>query len=132
MTNIVVLGGNVCFTPELKYTPAGTAVCTLRLASNSKYVGRDGQAHEKVVFVDVVAWGKTAEACAEYLDKGSKVMVEGALELNEWTDRTTQQKRSKLEVRASRVDFLTMKTSNGSAAPVAAGERNDANEDVPF
>jgi single-strand DNA-binding protein len=137
MVNIVCIGGNLCFSPELKYTSAGMAVCNLRLANNSKYTTKTGEKRERVVFVDVIAWGKTAEACAEYLDKGSKILVEGELTLNEWEDRKTGQKHSRMQVRASQIHFLSTssKKSNGHPAPagaIADHDTNDANEDVPF
>jgi single-strand DNA-binding protein len=135
MVNCVVIGGNLCFTPELKYTAAGMAVCNLRLASNSKYTTSSGEKRETVVFVDVIAWGKQAESCAEYLDKGSKILVEGDLQMNEWEDKRTGQKHSKMEVRASRVHFLSSgKRGNGQPASVGAGasEPSSTNDDVPF
>src|SRR4029077_8618164 len=135
MVNCVVIGGNLCFAPELKYTAAGMAVCNLRLGRNSKYTTSSGEKREKVVFVDVIAWGKQAESCAEYLDKGSKILVEGDLQMNEWDDKRTGQKHSKMEVRASRVHFLSSgKRGNGqpATAGVSTEGRSDTNEDVPF
>ncbi len=84
-----------------------------------------------VVFV---VWGKSAEACAEYLGKGSKILVEGELRSREWDDRRTGQRVTRLEVQSKSVKFLTTKPSgNGRAAePVAADAPSGAEEDVPF
>lgn len=137
MVNVVVLAGNLCATPELKYTPSGTAVSTLRLAVNSQWRDNKGEKHDRVLFIDVVCWGKTAENAAEYLEKGSKVLVEGELRMNEWDDRRTGQKHTRTEVHAAMLKFLSMKKSNGAPAHAGAGPSSTPGQapqedDVPF
>ena len=133
MVNMVILGGNLCFDPELKYTPSGAAVVTLRLAVNSYYRTKTGEKRENVLFIDVVAWGKSAEACAEYLGKGSKILVDGELRSQEWDDRQTGQRKTRWEVHAKNVRFLTTKPTNGRAAqPAPVDATAGAEEDVPF
>ena len=138
MVNVVILAGNLCANPELKYTPAGTAVSTLRLAVNSQWRDAKGEKRERVLFIDVVAWGKQAENAAEYLEKGSKVLVEGELRMNEWEDRRDGRKHSRTEVHASMLKFLSMKKTNGAPAHAGAGmspppvEPHHADDDVPF
>jgi len=78
--NKVLLIGNLTRAPELRYTPSGTAVSDLRLAVNRAYTTQGGDKREETCFLTVVVWGKQAESAAQYLDKGSPVMVEGRLQ----------------------------------------------------
>ncbi len=103
--NRVFLMGNLTRDPEVRYTPSGTAVGDLGLAINETYKNKDGEAVETTVFVDVEVWARQAETCMEYLHKGSPVFVEGRLKLDQWTNQQNE-KRSKLRVRADRVQFL--------------------------
>jgi single-strand DNA-binding protein len=103
--NRVFLIGNLTRDPELRRAPNGNAVTDLSLATNRKYQS-NGEMREEVTFVDVTVWDKTAEACVEHLRKGSPIHVEGALKLDQWEDRATGEKRSKLKVQADRVQFL--------------------------
>jgi single-strand DNA-binding protein len=102
--NKVLLMGNLTTDPEVKYTPKGTAVGDLRLAINDSYKAQDGTIKETVTYVDVEVWGRQAETCKQYLAKGRGVFVEGQLRLDQWEQ--DGQKRSKLKVRADRVQFL--------------------------
>src|SRR5277367_4642865 len=102
--NKVLLMGNLTRDPEVKYTPKGTAVCDLGIAVNDSYKAQDGTIKETVTFVDVEVWGRTAENCKQYLSKGRPVFVEGQLRLDQWEQ--DGQKRSKMKVRADRVQFL--------------------------
>ena len=102
--NHVLLMGNLTRDPEVKYTPKGTAVCDLGLAINDSYKAQDGTIKETVTYVDVEVWGRTAENCKQYLTKGRPVFVEGQLRLDQWEQEG--QKRSKMKVRADRVQFL--------------------------
>lgn len=104
--NKVLLMGNLTRDPELRYTPQGTAVATLRLAVNRKYKGRDEQMKEEVCFVSCIVWSKMAETCGQYLHKGSPVFVEGRLQSRSWEDQATGKQRSVIEVNAERVQFL--------------------------
>ena len=77
--NKVLLIGNLTRPPELRYTPSGTAVADLRLAVNRNYTTQTGEKREEACFLTVIVWGKQAETCGEYLDKGSQVFVEGRI-----------------------------------------------------
>ena len=114
--NRVFLVGNLTRDPEVRYTPSGAAVADLRLASTRVYT-TDGQRKEETCFIDVVVWGKPAEACREYLSKGSPILVEGTLQFEQWQTEGGE-KRSKHRVRADRVQFL--------GRPRAGGEMGDA------
>ena len=105
--NKVILMGNLTRDVEVRYTPSGSAVCDLGLAVNRTWF--DKQANEKreeVTFVDVTLWGRQAEVAGEYLGKGRGVMIEGRLQLDQWDDRETGQKRSKLKVIGENMTML--------------------------
>ena len=115
--NKVFLLGNLTRDPEVRYVPSGAAVADLGVAVNERYKDRDsGEWKEKPVFVDVTVWRRQAETCAEYLSKGSPVMIEGRLQLDQWQN-SEGQKRSKLKVLADRVQFLSSpgRSSGGSS-----------------
>ena len=103
--NKVVLIGNLTKDPEVRYIPSGTAVADLSLAINETFKNKAGEQVENTCFVDVVAWARQAETCGEYLSKGSPVLVEGSLQLDKWQNKEGEN-RSKLRVRAERVQFL--------------------------
>lgn len=117
--NQVTLVGNLVQDPEVRFVPSGTAVANMRMAMNRTYKGSDGEKKEEVTFVSVETWGKGAEACGEYLKKGSLVLVEGRLKLHEWTSQDGQ-KRSMLEVVAERVQFLDKRGAQTAPAPEEA------------
>ena len=118
--NKVLLMGNLTRDPEVKYTPKGTAVCDLAMAINDSYKAQDGTIKETVTYVDVEVWGRTAENCKQYLTKGRPVFVEGQLKLDQWEQEG--QKRSRLKVRADRVQFL-----GGGGPGGGAGGRSGGN-----
>lgn len=117
--NKVLLIGNLTRDPELRYTPQGTAVCTFGLATNRSWTTEQGEKKEATEFMNVVAWTRLAEICAEYLNKGKQVYVEGRLSTREY-DAQDGQKRRITEVIANEVIFLG----------TAGGSRGDA-IDVP-
>ena len=103
--NKVFLIGNLTRDPELRYTPAGVAVANLGLAVNRRFRDKVGELKEDVCFLTVTVWDKQAEACCQYLQKGSPIFVEGVLQSRSW-ETTEGQKRSTIDVRAERVQFL--------------------------
>ncbi len=103
--NKVFLIGNLTRDPELRYTPGGTAVANLGLAVNRKFKDSTGELKEEVCFLTVTVWDKQAEACCQYLSKGRPVFVEGVLQSRFW-ETSDGQKRSAIDVRAERVQFL--------------------------
>jgi single-strand DNA-binding protein len=104
--NKVFLVGNLTRDPELRRTPGGAVVCNFGLAVSRRYTTARGEDREDVCFVDIEAWGKWAEACKNYLAKGAPVLIEGRLRYDQWEDRETGQKRSRLSVTAERGQFL--------------------------
>jgi single-strand DNA-binding protein len=107
--NSVIIVGNVTRDPELKYTPKGMAIARIGLAINRKFAGEDGQQREEVTFVDVDAFGKQAETIGQHVRKGSSLLVDGRLKLDEWTDKQSGQKRTKLGVVLEGFQFLGKK-----------------------
>ena len=122
--NRVILMGNLTRDPEVRYLPSGTAVCEMGLAMNESYKNREGQQVDQTCFVDVVVWSRQAETCGQYLSKGSPVLVEGRLQLDSWKNKEGES-RSKLRVRADRVQFLSSPRNaqyGDGAAPGQAAE----------
>lgn len=104
--NKVILMGNLTRDPELRYTPKGTAVAKLGLAVSRKWRGETGEMQEETTFVDIDAFGRQAETIGQYLKKGRPIMVEGRLRLDQWDDKNTGQKRSRLGVVLETFQFL--------------------------
>jgi single-strand DNA-binding protein len=112
--NVVALVGNLTRDPELRHTPSGTAVSTLRIAVNDR-VKRQGEWTDAAYYFDVVVWGKQAENCTEWLAKGKKVGVTGKLTWREW-EAQDGSKRQSVEIVANTVEFLTPRSENGGRA----------------
>ena len=125
--NKVQLIGNVGRDPEMRYLPAGEAVTTFSLATNRRWRGDDGQAHEQTEWHSVVAWRKLAEQCGEYLARGRQVYVEGRLQTRSWDDAATGQKRYRTEVVAERMVLLD---SRGTGAGAATNDQVAVEADV--
>ncbi|NOX16571.1 MAG: single-stranded DNA-binding protein [Epsilonproteobacteria bacterium] len=129
MYNRVILVGNLTRDPELRYMPNGGAVCTIGIATNRKYKKQDGSAGEEVCFVDVTFFARTAEVANQYLKKGSKILVEGRLKLDQWVDQNGG-KRSKHSVVADNMQMLDSKGSseggyNQNSAPTSGSYSNN-------
>lgn len=123
--NKVFLIGNLTRDPELRYTPGGTAVANLGLAVNRRFKDSSGELKEEVCFLTVTVWDKQAEACCEYLTKGRPVFVEGVLQSRFW-ETSDGQKRSAIDVRAERVQFLGSYGSGTKDKDSVDGEMADA------
>ena len=111
MYNKVILIGNLTKDPELRYTPQGTPVCTLRLASTTKYKSGDTM-KEDTLFINVIVWGKQGETAAQHLGKGRSVLVEGRLQERRW--ESDGQKKSMFEIVANVARFLGKKDESGA------------------
>lgn len=138
--NRVLLIGNLTRDPELRYTPGGAAVCEFAIAINRSYTSKTGEKKDEVAYIDIVAWARQAEICAEYLKKGRSVFVEGRLTQDRWEQ--DGQKRSRVRVTADRVQFLGGPGGGGGGREAGAGaseappveSTDDAvpGQDVPF
>ena len=111
--NKVILMGNRTRDPEVKYTSGGTAIAKLGMAIKRRWRGQDGQTQEETTFVDVDAFGRQAETVGQYLKKGRPIMIEGRLKYDQWEDKQTGQKRSKLGVVLERFEFLDSRSDGG-------------------
>jgi single-strand DNA-binding protein len=141
--NRVILMGNLTRDPEVKYLPNGSAVGQVGLAVNRTWFDKaTQQKKEEVTFVDVTLWGRDAEVAGEYLSKGKPVLIEGRLTFEQWDDKKTGEKRSKLKVTGERLTLLGGKgepksessaaTDSGSDWTKSAETSYGAEEDVPF
>ena len=124
--NKVMLIGNLTRDPEVRYTPKGTAITEISLAISRQYSADNGEKREEVTFVDVTLWARLGEIAAEYLKKGRPVFIEGRLRLDTWDDKTTGQKRSKLNVVAEGLQLLGSREGGGEARPPSGGEYDEA------
>ena len=140
--NRVTLAGNLTRDPDVKFLPGDKAVAQFVLAINRKFKGLDGQQKEEATFVDVEAWGRTAELVGQYLTKGSGCFIEGRLRLDTWEDKKTGEKRSKIKVVAESVQFLGSKKEHdqhGAEAaqrpvprPAPTQARDPGQDEAPF
>lgn len=128
--NLVILKGNLTRDPELRYTPGGTAVAACGIAINRVWTDQSGNKKEEVDFFDLNFWGKTAETFSQYFRKGKPILVQGRLKLDQWDDKQTGQKRSKVKVVVDRFEFCG---GDMGGAPAAAGEapQQHPNYDAP-
>lgn len=121
--NKVLLMGNLTRDPELRVTPKGTPICQFSLAINRQFKMESGESREEVIYVDVEAWGKQGETIAKYCTKGRPLYVEGRLRLDQWEDKNTKEKRSRMKVVLEQFQFLGDGRGAGGGAPGApAGE----------
>jgi single-strand DNA-binding protein len=150
--NKVMLIGNLTRDPELRVTPKGTAICTFSIAVNRKFKDDSGGEREEVTYVDIEAWGKSGENISKYVTKGRPLFVEGRLRLDQWEDKNTKEKRSRMKVVLENFQFLgggrgegggeggeprsyaPRAGSGGAAAPrqSAPAPQENLDEDVPF
>jgi single-strand DNA-binding protein len=147
--NKVILVGNLTRDPELRYTPKGLAIAKIGMAVNRTWKSESGESKEEVTFVDVDAFGKQAEVLGQYVKKGSPLLVEGRLRLDQWDDKQTGQKRSRLGVVLEGFQFLgsgnrgegggageNQRRPAAASAPAPAAEADapppPEEDDVPF
>jgi single-strand DNA-binding protein len=130
--NKVILLGNLTRDPEVRYTPNGIAVASFAIAVNRKYKQGD-ETKEEVSYIDIVVFGKQAESCGQYINKGDSVLIDGRLQQRRW-ETEEGQKRNKIEVVAQSVNFMP-KRSSGSQAHGHAEPAQEApvdEGDIPF
>ena len=154
--NKVILLGNLGKDPEVKYTPQGTPVAKLTVATNYRYKDKNEQWQDQTEWHNVVLWQRLAEIAGEYLKKGSKVYIEGRLQTRSWEDKQTNQKRYMTEIVANDLVLLGGRGEGGGGGesggssrssssgnnnfdqrtpehePVAAGSSPISDEDIPF
>ena len=127
--NKVILLGNLGKDPEVKYTPSGTPVAKLTLATNERFKDKDGQWQDRTEWHNVVVWQRLAEIAGEYLKKGSKVYIEGRLQTRSWDDKQTNQKRYMTEVVANDLVLLGGRSEAGEGGGYSRGMGSGNNFD---
>ena len=142
--NRVVLVGNLTRDPELRHTPGGTPVCSLRIAVNSRRRDEGGNWTDKPNYFSISVFGNQAESCAQYLSKGRPVAVDGRLDWREWEAKDGGGKRESVEIVADNVQFLRGGDGDGGGGggnqfvPAGAGSESGADfpassdDDIPF
>ena len=141
-----IVAGNVTRDPEMRTTPSGAQVCSFTIAVNRVYRDSGGNQQDQTSFIDCVAWGKSAEIIAQYVKKGSGLLVSGRLDQRSWEDKTTGQKRSRVEINVEDFSFIGGSANGGGAsfgggnsganaprraAPAAGGAADFGGEVVP-
>ncbi len=148
--NKALIIGNLTRDPELKALPSGIKVCSFSVATNRVWKDQNGAKQEAADYHNVVVFGRQAETVAQYMKKGSQVMIEGRMQTRSWDDATTGTKKYRTEVVADRVQFGSTGNAprTGGAttqAPAKSNEQDDsgldtidypqdeiASEDIPF
>ncbi len=130
--NKVMLMGNLTRDPELRVTPKGTPICQFALAINRKFKMDSGESREEVIFVEVEAWGKQGETIAKYVTKGRPLFVEGRLRLDQWEDKNTKEKRSRMKVVLEQFEFLgDGRAGGGPSGGAPSGEYDQTGGSSP-
>lgn len=129
--NQVILVGNLTRDPETRVTPKGTAICQFGIAVNRQFKDDSGQNRDETTFIDIEAWGRQAELIAKYLIKGSPAMIQGRLKLDQWEDKQSGQKRSKLKVVLENVQFLGSPRGAGPGTDSSAAESDEGDPNTP-
>ena len=127
--NRVQLIGNLTRDPELRYTPQGAAVCTLGIATNRSWTTETGERKEEAEFHRIVAWNKLAEICSQYLNKGSRVFVEGRLRTRQWTTQDGNPRQT-TEIVISEMIILSSRRGDGQFEEFPAEEKG-AKQEAP-
>jgi single-strand DNA-binding protein len=121
--NKVILIGNLGKDPEVKFTPQGTPVAKITLATNERFKGKDGQWQDRTEWHNVVLWQRLAEIAGEYLKKGGKVYIEGRLQTRSWDDKTSGQKKYMTEVVANDLVLLGSRAEGGGGGEHSGSSR---------
>ena len=138
MYHTLIIVGNLGKDPEMRYTPSGQAVTSFSVATSRSYTAGNGEQVKETIWFRVSAWGKTAEACNQYLKKGSKVLVEGRLTPDKATggprvySRQDGTPSASFEVTAANIRFLSAKSESHEEAGGEAHQDQPDNEDIPF
>ena len=145
MINKVILVGRLGKDPEIRSTPSGTSVARFSMATDEKFTDKNGEKQERTEWHNIVAWGKLAEICGQYLKKGKLVYIDGSIRTDSWDDKESGQKKYRTEIVANTMKMLDRKGDEGggtgayagaarkSSTSAAAGtETMEDDEEVPF
>ncbi|MBQ2637786.1 single-stranded DNA-binding protein [Candidatus Saccharibacteria bacterium] len=126
-----IITGNLTRDPELRTTPNGASVCSFSVAVNRVYRDSNGEQKEDVSFIDCSAWGKLGEMISQYAKKGSGVLVSGRLDQRSWEDKTSGQKRSRVEIVVEDFNFTGQAPTGGSSSTSEPTPSSDIPDDIP-
>ena len=126
-----IITGNLTRDPELRTTPNGASVCSFSVAVNRVYRDSNGEQKEDVSFIDCSAWGKLGEMISQYAKKGSGVLVSGRLDQRSWEDKTSGQKRSRVEIVVEDFNFTGQAPTGGSSSTSEPTPSSDIPYDIP-
>ncbi|MGZ7040058.1 MAG: single-stranded DNA-binding protein [Thermoanaerobaculia bacterium] len=144
MINKVILVGRLGKDPEIRSTPSGTSVARFSLATDEKFTDRNGEKQERTEWHNIVAWGKLAEICGQYLKKGKLVYIDGSIRTDSWDDKESGQKKYRTEIVANTMKMLDRKGDEGGGGSYAGASRKSTStagagtetmeddEEVPF
>lgn len=121
--NRTTIVGHLTRDPEVKFFSNETALASFTVAVSEKYRGKDGDMKEETAFIDCKCWGKTAENIGKYMAKGAAILVEGKIKQDNWEDKQTGAKRSKLYLKVDLVQFLS---KPGGSSEATSGNRTVA------
>jgi single-strand DNA-binding protein len=129
--NKVILMGNVTRDPEVKFTAKGTTIAKLGLAISRKFSTESGEKKEEVTYVDVDFIGKIAETVGKFVKKGDPIHIDGRLKLDQWDDKKTGEKRSKLGVWGEGMQFLSRPSTPAEGGGTNVNRANQAQAAAP-
>ncbi len=147
MINKVILVGRLGKDPEMRSTPGGQTVAKFTMATDEKFTDKNGEKQERTEWHNIVAWGKLAEICGQYLRKGKLIYIDGSIRTDSWDDKETGQKRYRTEIVANTMKMLDRKGDEGggqgggnyasrkpagAAAGAATGSTIEDDDEVPF
>ena len=138
--NKVILVGRLGRDPEVRSTPSGQTVAKFSLATDEKFTDKSGQRQERTEWHNIVAWGRLAEICGQYLKKGKLVYIEGSIHTDSWDDKETGQKKYRTEINAREMKMLDKKGDENGGGGYATSSRSSSSgadvvqddDDVPF
>jgi single-strand DNA-binding protein len=142
--NKVILVGRLGKDPEIRSTPNGSTVAKFSIATDDRYTDRNGEKQERTEWHNIVAWGKLAEICGQYLRKGKLIYVEGSIRTDSWDDKETGQKKYRTDIVVNQMQMLDRKGDENGAgsgggyagarkgAAVPAGTQVEEDDEVPF
>ena len=140
MINKVILVGRLGKDPEIKSTAGGQTVAKFSVATDERFTDKNGEKQERTEWHNIVAWGKLAEICGQYLRKGKLVYIEGSIRTDSWEDKESGQKRYRTDIVANTMKMLDRKGDSdegggggyGSRRPATATAPTEEEDEVPF
>lgn len=123
-----IVAGNLTRDPEMRSTPSGAQACNFTIAVNRVFKSSSGDQQEQTSFIDCVAWGRTGETIAQYVKKGSALLVSGRIEQRSWEDKTSGQRRSRVEIIVEDFSFIGGNDRGGASRPARSGMSGDAQD----